>query len=304
MTESVIHTPFELISMLRQNNSRALLIGATVGGRNLYCELEALDALQHIALWTDEKHAFYRLCGLPIQDYAEIKPDYDLVIIGGKRAEKFARHLLQMHSLDNLPVYRVDEAQVGSRDFAWNNIKYSDFPVNDDELIEIHPRMLLNEKRMGLVIRYLAAMEILDGTDGDGLELYRKYIYFLNGFEEYVKPFTTCSYFSDYEQKKGADHFIQTFQSLLYSVRENGFDKRHFIPVTETMNLLNGAHRMIAALIFGQNVWIKKYHGFGEPFIVFGIEDLPKLDCTPQQIQLVATTYRKLTQTSDQEVFI
>lgn len=294
-------SPFQLILMLQQNNHRALLIGATVGGRNLYCELEALGALQHIALWTDEKYAFYKLCGLPVADYAEITSDYDLVIIGGKRAEKFTKNLLQSKSLDTLPVYRVDETQVGTRDFAWSNIKYSDSPVNDAELIEMDPRSLLNETRMGFIIRYLAAMEILNGIDGDGLDLYRKYIYFLNGYEEYVKPFTTCAYFSDYDQKKGADHFVQAFEKLLYSVQEKGFDKQHFLPVTENMNLLNGAHRMIAALIFGQKVWIKKYQGFGEPFIVFGIEDLKKLDCTPQQIQLVADTYKKITQTLHQE---
>ena len=102
--------------------------------------------------------------------------------------------------------------------------------------------------------------------------------------------------------KKGAEHFVESFRKLLYSVKEKGFQKQHFIPVTEKMNLLNGAHRMIAALIFGQTVWIKKYTGFGEPFIVFGIEDLHKLDCTPGQIQLVADTYKKLTQTSQEEI--
>lgn len=296
------YSPFDLIALLRQHNYRALLIGATVGGRNLYCELEALGALQHIALWTDEKYAFYQMCGLPMADYANVEADYDLVIIGGKRAEKFAAHLLETKKLENLPVYRVDETQVGTRDFVWRNLKYSDFPVSDAELTEIDPRELLSETRMGFVIRYLAAMEILSGKDGDGLELYKRYIYFLNGYEEFVKPFTTCAYFSDYEEKKGAEHFVESFRKLLYSVKEKGFQKQHFIPVTEKMNLLNGAHRMIAALIFGQTVWIKKYTGFGEPFIVFGIEDLHKLDCTPGQIQLVADTYKKLTQTSQEEI--
>ena len=294
MENKTVYSVFELVSMLQENACNALLIGATVGARSLYCELKACGLEQRIAIWTDEKYAYYKLCGLPVEDPANMKTDYDLVIIGGKRAEKFAKGLLAETALSALPVYRVDEKRVGTRDFPWKNLKYTDTPVDDHELIQIDPWELLSEKRMGFVIRYLAAMEILNGVDGDGLALYRKYIYFLNGYEEFVKPFSTCAYFSDYEEKKGMDCFIHRFEKLLYSVKENGFDKRHFIPVSEKMSLLNGAHRMIAALIFGQKIWIKRYEGFGEPFIVFGIEDLQKLDCTEKQVQLVADTYQKL----------
>ena len=300
MSDMIVRSPVELISLLERNNYRALLIGATVGGRNLYCELEARGMLHHIAFWTDEKSAFYKLCGLPVRDYAEIKGCCDVIIIGGSRAEKFAAKLLASIGMDTLPIYRVDQEQVGTRDFVWHNIKYTDLPVNEDELIEIDPRLLLREDRIDLAVRYLAAMEILNGTAGQGLDIYLNHLLCVNGFEEHVKPFTTCAYFSDYREKKGAQTFIQSFKKLLNSMEKNGFNKQHFIPVTEDMKVLNGAHRLIAALIYDKNVWIKKYRGFGDPFVVVRVEELRKMGCTPQQIKLVEETYQQLVQTTHQ----
>lgn len=284
-----------LIAQLSKTQSRCLLIGATTAGRVVYKALSARAAVNPIACWTDKKYHFFALCGLPISLPEEIKNvEIDTVIIAGNINKPYALQIIHTFQLNNLPCYLLSGGEEQLEDFEYPNLHYTDEPVDENDLYFVHPVQFITADRLDLVIRYLACKEILDNAPAEGVRLYEMLTISMNNGEEYVRPFTTCAYFSTYESKKGFDAFYRSFRELIASMSEKGFLKEHFIPVSENWGVINGTHRLACALALNKKVYVKRYIGFGEPFLTFDIAALKRIGCTEEQIALVLDAYNNL----------
>ncbi len=285
-----------LMKMLASTDKCACLVGANAEGRNFYKKMT--DSLQgeRIGIWIDKKYNFFKLCGLNILPPKEIPHcRFDCIIVAGGFNKRFAEDLINEYSLTKLPCYCIEkDADEEMVDFEYPNIHYTDEKVSEDELEYINPIELVNENRLDIVIRYIAAKEILNREASCGVQMYKLLSLSMNDGEEFTRPFTTCAYFSAYESKKGFETFYNEFIKLSDSMKRNGFLMNHFIPISEKGGVINGSHRLAMAMALGKKVYIKRYIGFGEPFMKFDKDDLARIGCTDKQIQLVLMTYNKL----------
>ncbi len=290
-------TAQDMLDVVMGSDGKWLLIGATRAGRSLYRELQKRNRESRIRLWIDKKYDFYRLCGLPVcnSDALDGKP-LQGVILSSDFVEKYYRSVSERIP-KTIPVYELIGEAEGMADFPWTDPKYTDVPPAPGELILVNPVDLLKEDRLDIIIRYMACKEILGEKSNDGMDrigAYKKLIESMNDGEEFVRPFTTSSYFSDYKEKKGAANFLEAFKALMKSMQSAGFSPKHFIPLSETRGVINGAHRTAVALALGINVYAKIYVGFGEPFLSFRKKDLSRLGFTDVEIDAVEKTYIQL----------
>jgi hypothetical protein len=247
-----------------------------------------------VSLWIDKKYNFYRLCGLPMgTPDALAEKAFQGIILSSDFVEMYYRSIAK--NIQNTgPVYTIIGESEDMADFPWTNPKYTDLPPAPEELIVVDPVDLINEKRLDIVIRCMACKDIMnkglnDGTDW--LDAYTKLILSMNDGEEFIRPFITNSYFSDYTEKKGTERFVDALKSLIDSIQENGFSPKHFIPLSETRGIINGAHRTAVALALGINVYAKIYVGFGEPFLSFEKTDLKQRGYTDAEIEAIEKAY-------------
>ena len=107
------------------------------------------------------------------------------------------------------------------------------------------PKLLLTSNRFDLIAKYIYARFLDSQIDSNwGLRLYCEHIRAFNNFQE---PGSV--------NKIGQDVFIATFNSILKSIKENGFDEEGFIiPVLDKNLILDGAHRTAACLLYNKEV--------------------------------------------------
>lgn len=110
----------------------------------------------------------------------------------------------------------------------------------------IDPRELLHPERLDIAVKAMYANSILGKPTHNSLisaeENYLNHILFRTGGRE---P-------GDENRKGSLDQFQQQFIELIDSMQTNGFDANHPIPVARrTGIILNGAHRLAAALCLG-----------------------------------------------------
>lgn len=76
-----------------------------------------------------------------------------------------------------------------------------------------------------------------------GINLYKEHLRSWNGFKEYDNP-----------NKNSFIKYKENFDSILDSIKLNGFDSNFAVPTTADGHLLNGAHRVAASIIHGAKV--------------------------------------------------
>lgn len=288
-------TAHEMLKTVLNSSGGWLLIGATRSGRGLYKALEKQGKEKLISVWTEKKYNFFKLCKLPMKSPDAItKEKISGIILSSDFVEKCYYQFCDTYHLESLPVYEMYGEADDFPDFEWIDPKYTDTDLNEYELISINPLQLINEKRLDIVIRYIACKEILNGISSDGIDMYNKLTFSMNDGEEFVRPFTTCSFFSDYKEKKGTSNFIGDLSKLISSMKENGFSAKHFIPLSQNYGVINGTHRVATALALGINVYARVFVGFGEPFLSFDKNDLKRIGCSDEQIALVEKEYKTL----------
>ena len=113
------------------------------------------------------------------------------------------------------------------------------------EILELHPRHLLNPKRFDLTAKYIYGLHRhLNLASGWARELYLEHIRVWNGCNE-----------ADGAGKNGAQAFLDSFDRLLDSIRDSGFDdRRSLVPIDRNNLIIDGAHRVAACLLYNCNV--------------------------------------------------
>ena len=101
------------------------------------------------------------------------------------------------------------------------------------------------------------------------------------------------AYFSEYTVKRGKEAFEKSFIELVRDMEDHGYDREHFVPVDKNGRLINGAHRIAAALACGLDVWRLSYP-FEGLFYVCNRESLEKMGFANSEIQILDYEYNKL----------
>lgn len=256
--------PYELV----KENSRIVIYGSGEAGFNFYQQIMTSRYCEVLA-WTDSQYAWYQYLGLPITAPDRVdwgKANAVVIAVTKRKHYQEIKEVLRQkgilenyilwkenYKLQELPVPYLDKErrrQEAKRARIWN------------------PGDCLTEKRLDIVIRYLYAKELLQGIEeGEGSRLYTKFIE-KKGIEE---PLTNkvFAFFSDYDQKIGVPAYKDSFQKLITSMKRNGFEKEYFIPLDKHGEIINGAHRLAAALALEIPVWIVDFplfEGFGFDF--------------------------------------
>ncbi len=118
-------------------------------------------------------------------------------------------------------------------------------PPENTLISKIKPDQLLVPERFDIMAKYIYARnrELKINSDW-ALQLYLDHIRVFNGFDE-----------PDGTGKKGAEHFIKSFHSLLYSIRPGGFENnKSLIPIGQNNILLDGSHRIGACLLYNKEI--------------------------------------------------
>jgi FkbM family methyltransferase len=110
------------------------------------------------------------------------------------------------------------------------------------EPVWLKPTQLLTSQRLDLVAKYLYARDReLGVADIWARGIYRQHLKVLNEFKE-----------RDGSGKSSFDDFILSFETLLDSIKENGFDGNlSVIPIGRNSQFIDGSHRVAACLLYG-----------------------------------------------------
>lgn len=281
---------------LTKGGKSVLLVGNDEPARKFYKSTTKQYGSDVIPFWTDKKYVFYKKCGLNICDPKDLDfNDADVILLSGYAAIAFYNNHLKTVIPANKQIFELSCVPLDlCDDYEWKDIKYTDDPVDNKELLHLDPLELVTEDRLDIVIRYMACKEMILNQWNDGVAMYKILSESMNDCEEYVKPFTACSYFSAYPSKKGIDRFIDSFLNLIQSMKEKGFLMEHFIPLSEGGGVINGTHRIATALVLGEKVYAKKYVGYGDPFLSFRKNELRDRGFSDLQIDKIVKTYEEL----------
>ena len=114
--------------------------------------------------------------------------------------------------------------------------------------MKINALKLVTPLRFDVIIKYLYAQSIVKGYNCNFfLEAYKEHLWIWNKFNEYDNP-----------NKKTFNDFNTAFINIINSLKRNGFDpKISRLPTFKNKYILNGSHRLAAALACDIDVFIK-----------------------------------------------
>ena len=165
--------------------------------------------------------------------------------------------------------------------YQLNDIKEE---VIDSNIYYVNPIDLLSVNRLDIIGKYLY-LELKDKCP----------IYAKKFYREHIRAMTKGSFIEPYSDKTNLEAFITSFDNLLKSVKESGFDEtKGIIPVDSKMNILDGAHRVAIGIHLGIAVPIIKINIEGKNDIYdqayFGEQGVSN-----EYIDLMMLNYLKLT---------
>lgn len=280
--------------------SRIVIYGATQTGYDFYRQVKTTDYCEVIA-WLDRQYLWWREMNLPVDPPESIKDkDFDLVIL---TAEK--EHTADLMKKDligfGVPAEKVfwkDDYSV--RENIAKEYDAERFKREAEDAISEPSLKYLNGDNLDITVRVMYARDILSGNDcSKHREMYKRIMVNQMGEKEPTDDMIPA-YFTEYTMKKGFKAFDESFRELLESVKNNGFKREYFIPVDSDGGLINGRHRLAAAIAVGTDVWTREYlfsgfhHHFNERW-------LEKMGFSSYEIAEVMDEYRRLKSSAGNE---
>lgn len=149
----------------------------------------------------------------------------------------------------------------------------------------VDAKKLLTPFRFDVAIKYLYAKSIIEAYKTDYFkEMYKEHLKIWNGFKEYDNP-----------NKTSFEAFDKEFKSIIKSMETNGFDaKISKIPVQDSKYILNGAHRVAAAMALNKQVVCKEGKDGIDGQLNCGWPMFQKLGLSSVYSDQVAVEYAKL----------
>ncbi len=273
--------------------SRIVLYGASQTGYDFYRQIKSTEYCEIVA-WVDKNYLWWREMNLPVDPPESIiGAQFDYVVLTAETkntAESMINALYEM-GISRENCFWKNDYSIGN-----NIVKTYDADrvrTESREAILESPVKYLSEDTLDIVVRVLYAKDILDGRgQSKHRDLYKKMMLNQHGGKEPLEHMVHA-YFTEYDMKMGWKAFDQSFTDLVLSIKENGFDRDYFIPVDSEGKLINGRHRLSAAIANRVSVWTRSYL-FGGFHFHFNIEWLKDLNFTEDEITEVYEEYKKL----------
>lgn len=112
------------------------------------------------------------------------------------------------------------------------------------EVKKMKPIDLLTPNRFDLLAKYIyVKFSVMNIESSFGKEIYLEHIKAFNGFME-----------NDESQKMGKEAFLSSFDVVINSMKEKGFQDDSIIPLATNTTIIDGAHRLATALYLEQDV--------------------------------------------------
>lgn len=148
-----------------------------------------------------------------------------------------------------------------------------------------HPHTLITHTRFDVIIKYLYAKSLKEGYNTEYFkEMYKEHLRLWNGFKEYDNP-----------NKNNFESFDEDFKTILNSIKTGGFDdKISKIPTHNGKYILNGAHRLAAALVYDKPVFTLNGVNGRDGMVDCGYKFFRNLGLSEKYCDRVAIEYSKL----------
>lgn len=254
--------------------SKIVIYGATQTGYDFYRQVKTTGYCEVVA-WLDRQYLWWREMNLPVDPPENIKgKDFDLVILTAEkeRTAGLMKEDLQMLGVPAEKIFWRDDYSV--KENIAKEYDKDRFLKESEEAVREDPVKYLNADNLDITVRIMYANDILSGADcSRHKEMYKKIM--LNQMEG-KEPTDDMipAYFTEYTMKKGFRAFDESFRELLRSMRENGFERQYFIPLDSDGGLINGRHRLAAAIALETPAWTREYlfsgfhHHFDENWLI------------------------------------
>ena len=233
--------------------------GASEEGYDFYRQVISTGYCE-IVLWTDRQYEWWRRLNLPVDPPERIKDmEYDLIVLTAEKKnveESMRRDLLKMGVDDNRIYWKEDCLIKGNVAAGYDADRIR---AESNEAVQDDPVKYLNEGSLDIVVRVLYAKDIIDGLhDARHEKMYRRLMMSQNNGSEPTDSMISA-YFTEYSQKSGWEAFDLGFRGLIDSMKTEGFRKESFIPIDRHGRMINGRHRLAAAVALNLPVWVRKY---------------------------------------------
>ena len=279
---------------------RLVIYGAGEVGYDFYRQLKTSEYAE-VALWVDRQYEWYRYLKLPVNPPEMIKElSYDRIVIAANTKntyESVVSDLRRQGISENViwgGKYCLDTSLAARYDKTKMEDEAKDAFIAD-------PLDYLTADRLDIVIRILYARDILNKTElsyesGEdsinNVNLYKRLMMVQNDGREPTENLIS-GYFSEYELKSGWKAFDNSFRGLLYSMKEHGFLREYFVPVDNRDRLINGAHRLAAAVALENQIWVRNYQ-FDGIRVDFSVHWFKENGFYDREIEYIFDNYKKL----------
>ncbi len=279
-----------------KRGSRLILYGAGAVGFEFYQQLVTSQYCE-LVKWVDAQYKWYQYINMPIDAPETVtETEADVIVVAVERKEVFLaiQNVLVNMGVDAVKIIWKDNYRL----MEIEHVRYSEERAKEEAklAVEVNPVSLLDENRMDIIVRYIYAKALLEDKDVEkAKKLYDKMIMAIHKGEEPTQNGTNA-YFSDYTQKKGVEDFDEAFIALLKSMKENGFKREKFIPLDADGKMINGSHRLAAALALGEDVWVLKYELYkgNLSFMKFTVEWMRENGFGEEEVQILANIFAVL----------
>jgi len=152
-------------------------------------------------------------------------------------------------------------------------------------LYNIPSSNLISHTRFDVIIKFLFARSVLTGYKTSFYrDMYREHLRVWNGFEEYNNL-----------NKNSYEKYEECFLNLINDIGSSGFDKKiSTIPVVDRKYILNGSHRLAAALAHNKEVWCHDGVNVRDGQLVCDYKMFKQLSLNEEYMDQTAIEYCKL----------
>ncbi len=259
-----------------KKDTNIILYGASEEGYDFYRQLVSTGYCK-VVLWVDRQFEWWRIMQLPVNAPSQISEvSYDLIVLTAEKqsvACSMKNDLIDM-GVDVERIFWKADCQIKGNVAAGYDSERVRKEADEAELTS--PVDILSRNMLDIVVRVLYAKDIIAGIDDDRHRfMYRKLMMGQNNGKEPTEDMIH-SYFTKYSIKHGWEAFDQEFRNLVLSMKRDGFRRDGFIPLDSKGSLINGRHRLAAALALNINVWVRFYpfNGFNFCFDNNWLRDL------------------------------
>lgn len=250
--------PYEIVP----KGSKIVLYAAGKIGIEYYYQLCESHYCEIVA-WFDKDYESYQGAKIPVncpEDIGKFHFDYIIIaVLGETYMEEIKQFLINKGIADEKIIWGKPTI-LGNRAELYIRSDSDNIKELGDYKRRIAPKELVNSNRLDIVIRYLYVRDICSGIINEyHRKMYARFILSVNGAEEPVGMGNFHDQFTDYGEKIGIDAFIESFDGLLESLKNEGFYEENAIPLNRNGEMLNGSHRVAASLALEKDIWVKYY---------------------------------------------